>query len=102
MKKTFLFNKVAILFLILTLLSECGIYRKTDSRKVPYNVNDRVQKNLEEGRRIKFGKAGARGGAFEFASSNEMWRATIEILDFIPLTFSIEATMLLITLSGIW
>ena len=77
--------KIALFFSILLILNECGIYRKTDSRKVPYNVNDRVQKNLEEGRRIKFGKAGARGGAFEFASSNEMWRATIEILDFIPL-----------------
>ena len=85
MKKTFIINKIAVLFLVLTLVSECGIYRKTDSRKVPYNVNDRVQKNIEEGRRIKFGKGGKGSGVFEFASSNEMWRATIEILDFIPL-----------------
>jgi len=85
MKKTFAFKKLVFLFLILTLLSECGIYRKTDSRKVPSNVNDRVQKNLEEGRRVKFGKGRSGGGVFDFASSNEMWRATIEILDFIPL-----------------
>ena len=85
MKKTFVLKKLLFSFLILTLLSECGIYRKTDSRKVPYNVNDRVQKNLEEGRRIKFGKGSRGGGSFEFASSNEMWRAAIEILDFIPL-----------------
>lgn len=85
MKKTFALKKLVFLFLILTLLTECGIYRKTDSRKVPYNVNDRVQKNLEEGRRIKFGKSRSGGGVFDFASSNEMWRATIEILDFIPL-----------------
>jgi len=85
MKKTFALKKLLFLFLILTLLTECGIYRKTDSRKVPYNVNDRVQKNLEEGRRIKFGKGKSGGGVFDFASSNEMWRATIEILDFIPL-----------------
>ena len=25
-------------------------------------------------------------GKFDFASSNEMWRATIEILDFVPLS----------------
>jgi len=77
-----------ILFIILTfsLLAQCGIYRKTDARKVPGNVNDRVQKNLEEGRRIKFGSSGNKGGGnFSFATSNEMWRATIEILDFIPL-----------------
>ena len=67
-------------------LSECGIYRKTDARKVPGNVNDRVQKNLEEGKRIKFGGGKGKGnGNFSFATSNEMWRATIEILDFIPL-----------------
>ena len=41
---------------------------------------------MEEGRRIKFGNlAGSGSGKFEFATSNEMWRATIEILDFIPL-----------------
>ena len=85
MKKTILLKKFVFLTLILSLLSECGIYRKTDSRKVPYNVNDRVQKNLEEGRRIRFGKGGKGGGTFGFATSNEMWRATIEILDFIPL-----------------
>ena len=85
MKKTFLLQKLLILFLILTFLSECGIYRKTDSRKIPVNVNDRVQKNLEEGRRIKFGNPGMKSGQFGFATSNEMWRATIEILDFIPL-----------------
>ena len=85
MKKTFLLQKLLFLFLILTFLSECGIYRKTDSRKIPYNVNDRVQKNLEEGRRIKFGNPGMKSGQFGFATSNEMWRATIEILDFIPL-----------------
>ena len=85
MKKTFLLQKLLFLFLILTFLSECGIYRKTDSRKVPVNVNDRVQKNLEEGRRIKFGNPGMKSGQFGFATSNEMWRATIEILDFIPL-----------------
>ena len=85
MKKTSLLQKLLFLFLILTFLSECGIYRKTDSRKIPYNVNDRVQKNLEEGRRIKFGNPGMKSGQFGFATSNEMWRATIEILDFIPL-----------------
>ena len=67
-------------------MTQCGIYRKTDARKIPGNVNDRVQKNLEEGKRIRFGGGGKKGsGNFSFATSNEMWRATIEILDFIPL-----------------
>ena len=63
-------------------------YIKTDARKVPTNAKDRVAKNIEEGRAIKFSKLGKGGGTgnFEFASSNEMWRATIEILDFVPLS----------------
>ena len=40
---------------------------------------------MEEGRRIKFGNLTSGTGKFEFASSNEMWRATIDILDFVPL-----------------
>jgi len=79
-------KKILFIILAFSLLAQCGIYRKTDARKVPGNVNDRVQKNLEEGKRIKFGSVGNKGGGnFSFATSNEMWRATIEILDFIPL-----------------
>jgi len=86
MKFCNLLPKIFILFLISLFLSNCGLYRKTDARKVPVNVNDRVQKNLEEGKRIRFGNLGGNGsGNFEFATSNEMWRATMDILDFIPL-----------------
>ena len=79
--------KYMSLIAILLFLNQCGLYKKTDARKIPVNANDRVKKNLEEGRRIKFGSLTNRGsGKFEFASSNEMWRATIEVLDFIPLS----------------
>ncbi len=79
-------KKILFIILALSLLTQCGIYRKTDARKIPGNVDDRVQKNLEEGKRIRFGGGkGSGGGNFSFATSNEMWRATIEILDFIPL-----------------
>jgi len=79
-------KKILFIIIAFSLLAQCGIYRKTDARKVPGNVNDRVQKNLEEGKRIRFGSVGNKGGGnFSFATSNEMWRATIEILDFIPL-----------------
>ena len=79
-------KKILFIILALSLVTQCGIYRKTDARKIPGNVNDRVQKNLEEGKRIRFGGSkGSGSGKFSFATSNEMWRATIEILDFIPL-----------------
>ena len=86
MKKFFMFKKLIFLFLILGLITQCGVYRKTDARKIPVNVNDRVQKNLEEGKRIRFGKGSGGSGSFDFATSNAMWRATIEILDFLPLS----------------
>jgi len=68
-------------------LSGCGIYKRADVKDVPTDVNERVQEALEEGRGIKFGKLkGGTGGTFDFASSNELWRASIEILDFVTFT----------------
>ena len=78
---------LGFIFLVLS-LSQCGIYRKTDARKIPGNADERVKKNMAEGKRIKFGgKDGIGGGTgtFDFATSNELWRATIDILDFVPL-----------------
>ena len=80
------FFKVAFLLIIFFNFNQCGLYKKTDAREVPTNAKERAQKNIEEGRSIKlFGKKGG-SGTFEFASSNEMWRAAIDILDFVPLS----------------
>ena len=79
----FLFGIVVFCF-----LSSCGIWNPADARKVSPNVNDRVQRNLEEGKGIsmdKFLKGGDKGTTYQFASSNPMWRATLDILDFLPL-----------------
>tara|TARA_Y100000992_G_C21193257_1_gene456667 strand:+ start:219 stop:806 length:588 start_codon:yes stop_codon:yes gene_type:complete len=83
-----LFFKFAFLGSLVLFTNQCGIWDPADARKVPVNAKDRVAKNIEEGRAIKFSKLGKGGGTgnFEFASSNEMWRATIEILDFVPLS----------------
>ena len=75
---------------ILALLSSCSggkFWDPADARKVPPNVNERVRKNLEEGKGFSFSKArsGMGGTSYQFASSNPMWRATLEILDFLPL-----------------
>jgi hypothetical protein len=78
---------LALIIISLFYLTSCGIYRKTDARKVSPNADVRVKQNMEEGRGVSLQKVlgGGRGGDFMFASSNEMWRATIEILDFVPL-----------------
>ena len=81
-------KKFLLLFLILLLsLSGCGIYKRSDIKDNPGNVEERVQRNIEEGRGIRFGNLGSKSGVtFDFASSNEMWRASIEILDFVSFT----------------
>ena len=73
--------------IILGFLNSCGIYAPSDARTVSPNSKERVKKNLEEGKGISFGKmmGGGSGTNYQFASSNPMWRATLEILDFLPL-----------------
>ena len=69
-------------------LNSCGIYQPSDSRKVSPNSKERVKKNLEEGKGLSMKKlmGGSGGTSYQFASSNPMWRATLEILDFLPLS----------------
>ena len=83
-------KKVVILITavaLLNFLNSCGIYAPSDARKVSPNSKERVKKNLEEGKGISLGKAlgGSGSTSYQFASSNPMWRATLEILDFLPL-----------------
>ena len=85
------------LLLLLFFINSCGIYKRSDVKDTPVNVNERVRKNIEEGRGIKFGKRGASGGTFDFASSNELWRASIEVLDFVPFTNASYSGGILIT-----
>lgn len=80
-------KKFFILIIIcLPFFSSCGIWDPAPARDVPTNVTERAQKALEEGKGISIGKMGSGGsGNFEFATSNVMWRATLEILEFLPL-----------------
>ena len=66
----------------------CGIYKPVDARKISPNADERVKKNLEEGKgfTIMGGMGGNQKTNYQFASSNPMWRATLEILDFLPLS----------------
>ena len=75
--------------LIFLAISGCGIYKKVDSRKIPVNVNDRVKGNLDTGKGYKLFDSQRKmmgGGAFQFANSNELWRASLDVIDFMPLT----------------
>ena len=69
------------------ILSSCnGKLPGADARKYPDDPKLRVKKNLEEGRGFKVMDLGkSSGGTFEFASSNELWRASLDTIDFMPL-----------------
>ena len=60
-----------------------------DARKFPDDPKLRVKKNLEEGRGFRLNdstKILGGGGTFDFASSNELWRASLDVIDFMPLS----------------
>ena len=83
--------KILLLLQLIILLNSCGpfAYKKVDGRKVSWDPQERVKKNIEEGKSFQLlGEQGIRGGTttYEFASSNELWRATLDTIDFMPLT----------------
>ena len=81
-------KSILIIASLIFFLSNCkGGLPGADARKVSYKSEDRVKKNIEEGRGFRLNDAikGKRGGDFEFASSNELWRASLDVIDFMPL-----------------
>ena len=70
---------------VILFLQACSVWDPADARKTPASSAERVKKNLEEGKGITL--MGNKDGntSYQFATSNPMWRATLEILDFLPL-----------------
>ena len=95
-KITIKFFKISILALVIPLmLSSCktpdGKFKLPggDARKNPADPAKRVEQNLKEGRGFQLNDAfggSKRGGVFDFASSNELWRASLDVIDFMPLS----------------
>ena len=82
------FTKFLTLISLLLFLSSCNAlkYRPVDANEYPPDPKERVKKNIEEGRGFRImGSTNTKGGKFEFASSNPLWRATLDTLDFMPL-----------------
>jgi hypothetical protein len=75
--------KIVTLLLVITLgLNSC---KGGNSREISYDPKERVKKNLAEGKGIRFSTKSLGSGNFEFASSNELWRASLDAIDFMPL-----------------
>ena len=79
-------NITLLLLVSSTLLISCGgKFPGADARKYDPDPAKRVAKNLEEGRGFRLKDKMGSGGVFEFASSNELWRASLDTIDFMPL-----------------
>ncbi len=83
------FIKIFACFFLFSSIVSCGGFKKVDTRKVPISGPERAKQNVREGRGVGLGNVigKAKGSTnYEFSTSNPMWRATLDILDFLPLT----------------
>ena len=83
-------HNITLLTIICFLFNSCETIKKlpgSDARKFPADPEKRVEQNLKEGRGFKLSQLGEKKvGVFDFASSNELWRASLDIIDFMPLS----------------
>ena len=77
-------------FIAIFMLNSCSGGSKlpgADAKKYPPDPRKRVEKNLSEGKgfRVDTKLSDKKGTSYEFASSNELWRASLDTIDFMPL-----------------
>ena len=84
------FIKLIGLFIItLMTLNSCnGKLPGADARKFPADPKKRIEQNIKEGKSFRLMDVVNKqsGTTFDFASSNELWRASLDVIDFMPLS----------------
>ena len=94
------FKKIFSLILIFLFFNACnGKLPGADARKIPYDPDERVKKNLEEGKGFRLDESFSNKGSgnFEFATANELWRASLDTIDFMPIATANYSGGILIT-----
>ena len=79
--------KIIFYSILSLLILSCNAIKpkKVDTRETPVNVQERARKNIESGKGASLKDIIGRGRTtYEFSTSNPMWRASLEILDFLP------------------
>ena len=85
-------RNLKVIFTIISMcffLASCQLAKMGgDAKENPPDPQQRVKKNLEEGKGFRLNDMGKKnsGTTYEFASSNELWRASLDVIDFMPLT----------------
>ena len=80
---------IGIFIITLITLNSCnGKLPGGDARKNPADPKKRIEQNIKEGKSFRIFDAvgNSKGGTFDFASSNELWRASLDVIDFMPLS----------------
>ena len=80
---------ILIFLSIMVLFTQAGCKalkpKKVSAKDFPADPRERVKKNIEEGKGFRVFGGSNKGTNYEFASSNPLWQATLETLDFMPL-----------------
>ena len=80
---------IGIFIITLVTLNSCnGKLPGGDARKNPADPKKRIEQNIKDGKSFRLFDAvgNSKGGTFDFASSNELWRASLDVIDFMPLS----------------
>ena len=82
--------KIIFYSIISLLILSCDAIKpkKVNTRETPVNAQERARKNVTEGRGVSLKGAfgGNRSTTYQFSTSNPLWRASLEIIDFMPLS----------------
>ena len=87
-------NSIFTILSVILLLNSCSVPKFAKPGKVgkdvPVNAQERAQRNIDEGRGVSLknviGGGVSRGTNYEFSTSNPLWRSSLEVLDFLPLS----------------
>ncbi len=87
-KLQFLIFLLILPFLVISCKGPDGKFKLPggDARKTPADPKKRIEQNLSEGKGFRFSDMDKKSGVFDFASSNELWRASLDVIEFMPLS----------------
>ena len=82
--------RILTIFILLNLfLFQAGCdalkYKKVSAKDFPPDPEKRIEKNMNEGKGFRLMGSNNQNTNYSFASSNPLWRATLDTLDFMPL-----------------
>ena len=83
---------LGLLSLVCVFLANCSVPNALKPKKIskdrPVNAQERARQNIEQGRGISLKDVarGRKSTTYEFSTSNPLWRASLETIDFMPLS----------------